>query len=407
MFDQVLRTVTAPLGEILSRALARKWADLPSPRDETHVFAMGPDPDRVLLIGGGAVVGYGVASHELALGGQLARRLSALTGRGVEVEIIADVNLSVAQCATMLESYDLWRFDAVVVMAGMRETLALTSRATWRAALASLINSIERVGSVELTTVIVGLPPLPQSKNIPRAVGVFRNAAARLNAVTAELAATRNVSFVPINVDGGEKERGGTTYGMWADRIAPVLQVALDRASAVPRYPGPVDEAQRQLALDQLQIVGTPVDPRFDEITTLARDLLGVGAAAVNFIDHDRQWVKSWSGWPRVETSRDLAFCTVTIADDRLFVVEDTTRSSRFAANPLVTGPLHIRFYAGYPLESPDGARVGTLCLIDTEPRTFTGEDASLLRELALRVQSLLWAAPRGLMEHPLLKRSR
>jgi hypothetical protein len=407
MFEQVLRTVTAPLGETLTRALTRLWADLPFPRDEPHVFAMGPNPDRVLLIGGGAVVGFGVASHELALGGQLARRLSALTDRGAEVEIIVDVNLTVEQVVRILDSYDLSRFDAVVVMVGMRETLSLSTRGTWRDATTALLDSIEQGRSPDLATVIVGIPPLPRSDSIVGFVRLLGRRTPQFNAATADLVSQReDVSFVAITADDLENKRGGTMYGIWAELIAPVVRTALDRASATPRASGPIDEAERQVALDKLQIVDTPADERFDEITTLARDLFGVSAAAVNFIDHDRQWVKSAAGWPRIETPRELAFCNVTIRDDRLFVLEDATQSTQFAANPIVTGATHIRFYAGYPLESPGGERVGTLCLVDTEPRKFSRADASLLRELALRVQSLLWSVPRELRERSVLKES-
>jgi GAF domain-containing protein len=74
-----------------------------------------------------------------------------------------------------------------------------------------------------------------------------------------------------------------------------------------------------------------------------------------------------------------------------MFVVEDASRDETFSGHPWVVGQDHVRFYAGYPLEAPEGARVGALCVVDTKPRQFSRTEAALLRELALRVQGLIW----------------
>ena len=132
------------------------------------------------------------------------------------------------------------------------------------------------------------------------------------------------------------------------------------------------NEATRQAALDSLKIVDTPPEERFDRITRLAKQLFGVETAAITLIDHDRQWFKSKIGLESQETLRSVAFCDVTIRESANFTVADASQDSRFHNNPLVTGDPNIRFYAGYPLETSGGERVGALCIFDPHPRVFT-----------------------------------
>lgn len=147
------------------------------------------------------------------------------------------------------------------------------------------------------------------------------------------------------------------------------------------------NESTRQAALDSLKILDTPPEERFDRITRLAKQLFGVETAAVSLIDHDRQWFKSKIGLEPQETSRSIAFCDVTIRESKNFTVPDARQDSRFHNNPLVTGDPNIRFYAGYPLETPSGERVGALCIFDPHPREFTEAEEIQLRDLALWVQ--------------------
>ena len=147
------------------------------------------------------------------------------------------------------------------------------------------------------------------------------------------------------------------------------------------------DDSTRQAALDSLKILNTPPEERFDRITRLAKQLFGVETAAISLIDHDRQWFKSKIGLEPQETLRSVAFCDVTIRESKNFTVPDASQDSRFQNNPLVTGDPNIRFYAGYPLETPSGERVGALCIFDPHPRVFTEAEEVQLRDLALWVQ--------------------
>jgi len=145
----------------------------------------------------------------------------------------------------------------------------------------------------------------------------------------------------------------------------------------------PADEAQRLETLQGLDVLDTPVEERFDRLTRLARRLLDVPIALVSLVDENRQWFKSRDGLDASETPRDISFCGHAILGHEVFVIPDATKDERFAANPLVTGPPDIRFYAGYPLRAVNGQALGTLCIIDTRPRELDADDLASFRDLA------------------------
>jgi len=166
----------------------------------------------------------------------------------------------------------------------------------------------------------------------------------------------------------------------------------------VSHVPFDANERIRQEALIGLRVLDTLPEPVFDAITAAAAAACGVPIALVSLVDADRQWFKSNVGLPGVDqTPREVAFCDHAIRDNRLFEVPSASDDTRFAGNPLVVGEPRIRFYAGAPIELPNGARVGTVCVIDREPRHLTDEQRALLLCLS-RVASaaLIWPVPRA-----------
>lgn len=157
--------------------------------------------------------------------------------------------------------------------------------------------------------------------------------------------------------------------------------------------PTPVDELMRLETLRNLKILGTDPEERFDRVTRLARRVFGTPIALVSLVDNDRQWFKSRQGIEVTETSRDVSFCSHAILGEEVMVVNDACDDERFCDNPLVTSDPNIRFYAGYPLSAPDGSKVGTLCIIDREPRQMDNEDIRLLQELGQMVEEELAVA--------------
>jgi len=152
----------------------------------------------------------------------------------------------------------------------------------------------------------------------------------------------------------------------------------------------PVDESQRLQTLQDYGILDTEGEQAFDDLTALATELCGVPIALISLVDADRQWFKSRIGLEDCETPRSVSFCGHAILNDGVFVVEDAHQDPRFSGNPLVTGGPHIRFYAGAPLTSPSGYRIGTLCVLDHEPRQLDADQLSNLEALARQAVALL-----------------
>lgn len=154
--------------------------------------------------------------------------------------------------------------------------------------------------------------------------------------------------------------------------------------------PIPVDESQRLQALTELELLDTPADPYLQRLAGFAAQLFEVPTVLLSLIDSERQWFKVRHGLEAPETPRNISFCGHAIHGHEPFVVEDASQDPRFADNPLVTGALHLRFYAGMPLRPEGGKAIGTLCLIGYQPRLFSDRDGQLLCELGGLIEGYL-----------------
>jgi len=147
------------------------------------------------------------------------------------------------------------------------------------------------------------------------------------------------------------------------------------------------NDTARLEALARYQILDTPPEEQFDDITQLCADSLNVPIALVSLVDRDRQWFKARVGVDVDEVRRSIAICDHTIRQRGAFVIEDAAADARFADNPLVHSGPRFRFYAGMPIRSSDGHALGTLCAIDREPRRLSAAELSMLERLARQVE--------------------
>ncbi|MCU1551079.1 MAG: diguanylate cyclase [Glaciihabitans sp.] len=375
-----------PLGQDLSNG--------PRPPARTVVHASGATPQRILLLGGGPAVGYGVGTHDLALGGQLTRAIAAATGRGADTEVFARANLSAAGTLPLVTSISPERFDAVVLTIGLQDALAFASTDQWLSEMQSVLTAILSRAKSRTVIFLVAVPPVSHLVALPRiSATLLDRSAARLNRALVSLSASNDaVFFVPFtapSAQDGLHHHGQSTYRLWAQELAETIgPVMLGR---IGRGRPALDEHARQSALDRLNILDTEPEDRFDRITTLAQRYFGAAAAAITLVDRDRQWFKSSRGIAVTETSRSVAMCDYTIRGSQSFVVSDLLEDPRFANAYKVNSGQNFRAYAGFPLESPEGHRIGALCVFDTKPRIFTAEDIVFLRELAYLAQEQLW----------------
>ena len=154
----------------------------------------------------------------------------------------------------------------------------------------------------------------------------------------------------------------------------------------------PFNEEFRLHDLYSYDILDSEREKDFDDLLEVAAHVYGCPMAAITFVDSERQWLKSKIGLAEEvhETPRDIAFCAHTILGNDVMIVEDATMDDRFCGNPLVTGSPAIRFYAGAPIITTGGYRLGSICVIDNEPRELSQQEAKMLQILSRQISKLL-----------------
>jgi len=151
-----------------------------------------------------------------------------------------------------------------------------------------------------------------------------------------------------------------------------------------------LDEVLRLNDLYSCNILDTPTEQDFDELVDLAALICGCPVALITFVDKDRQWFKAKLNFDTQETSRDISFCSHAIQQDDVFIIENALLDTRFRNNPAVTGSVSVRFYAGAPVYSPNGYKIGTLCVIDRRPKTLLPRYIDALKKLSRQVSKLI-----------------
>jgi hypothetical protein len=276
-------------------------------------------------------------------------------------------------------------------MVGIGETIGLTGLGRWRTHIRRLLETASAAPQV----FAIGVTDFSPYIEVPRLFArAMRRHGPRLNEVTESVAATIPgalfVPFTPERPDQFTPFGSVRVYEQWADAMAPAIASALDPSFHAVRSTDRFGRKARQHALDSLGVVDGALDVRIIRIAQTARNLLGASGAAVSFIDGDRLWTVVAASTSSEKVSQKESFCRYVIARPEVFVVEDASKDDRFSRHPDVMIH-HVRFYAGFPIESREGVPVGALCVIDVRPRQFSETEAILLRELALQVQAVLW----------------
>ena len=370
----------------------RSWLSLPLPTGAMSVHATGTDADRVLLVGSGAAISFGTFSHDLGLAGHLARRLTAITGRGTTVDVRAWPGITTDDVIAALSNVETAKYDAVVLTLGGSEALLLKSVGHWRGTLDHLMAAL-RAQNLTASAFFIGVPGLSAAAELPRAYrSVVEAHIRRINEETAQYCDADGlavyVGFEPVRPKG--EGIGRDQYERWANLIAGPIADGLDRQT----HPDvlPVDEDARLASLYQMKVLDAVwEDDEVNQLVETAMRLFGATGAGLNIIDRTRQWAVSTVGRGPVDMPRGDSVCTSTIELSGPLIVADTHDDLRYRGKAWANGKRGVRFYAGHPIESPDGHRIGALCIVDESPHGFSAADRTLLRDLATRVQELLW----------------
>jgi hypothetical protein len=391
---------------VLGAWIASKSGDvdrLPRPRDAPESHSMGVDSDQVLIFGGGPAVGWGVLSHEIALPGALARALSRRTGRGADVYVVAVPRLKIGSAFDELSRIKLYRYDAAVITLGVNDAGALTSLASWGRDLARTLGMIGRRSSLDARIFVAGVHPIRSIPIYDSPLGSIADAHARkMNAISAEVCSrVPRVTYVPLSAPEScspLRFRDAMSYRHWAEELADSMAPQLDAERLMADFnrtlrsdEDPDSKGQRAMAVRELGILLDDRTWQFGDLVELACTTFGVKSATVSVIDSDRLVHKAQVGdVPQLIMLGDSFTATVIREPDGI-VVPDAAVDARFRNLPHVAGEPHIRFYAGFALESPDGSRIGTLNIFDPAPR-FSDESWRLLRlrQFGLMVQAEL-----------------
>lgn len=151
-----------------------------------------------------------------------------------------------------------------------------------------------------------------------------------------------------------------------------------------------IDNDIRLLAVERFKTLNLETDAEFQELIQMASDTCNTPIALITLVDRDTQWLKVRKGTDLTETPRELSFCTYTIQNDEILVINDATKDPRFAQNSIVTNEPNVRFYAGAPLITRDGHRIGSMCVLDSKPNELDKQQQLMLKILSRQAINLM-----------------
>lgn len=375
-----------------------------TPTDSPQGYGRGLDPDRILLLGSKEVTGSGVVSHQLALVGGLANEVSQATGRGTDVDLSVPSYRGIREASRSVPMDALQKYDAVVVALGESDAFSLTHPEDWAFEMDSLLETL-RVGSAPGTPIVVsGIPQIALGGPLSKLVQRAQKHAERLNGVT-EFLCTRwsNATFVrvPSPIDPGSRstpavytQRGHSIARQLAPRLG-ARGLTYSSGAGSPRINRSLPQSRigRRRALLDLGVSLTGPDVDIYRVVNMAKTYFRTDHAALVLSDGDNIGIRSTAGTPGNLNLAELASPTIETGRPTLIGCTIPVSTNTISLHVHEAG---VGFYAGYPIESPDGYRIGVLSVFDPAPRPARAYDIVALRDLAMMLQRELWAPSVG-----------
>jgi hypothetical protein len=397
--------------------LRARASSTPRPRDVPFGAGAGVDPDRVLVVGAGPAVGWGVSSHDLALPGRVSRRLARRTGRGSHVAALAEPThrlpaIRAALDDLVVKGWALENWDVVVVTLGAADALTLRSPRAWARELDGLVASLRARLRPCARVVVVSAPlddalspfGLRSSAAADRHAQLLRDVADEVCSAHARVthlalpAIPPSLPHLSPSTQGDQAEEApaavedptGRLYEQWADalseHVAPLLHAQRARTDSPQRARSrPQPDRVRLDAISASGLDQAEPTAALHDIADRAREAFSTDGAAFDLVLDDHQWaVVSTLGSARAMPLSE-SFCVTTIRSEEPFVVADAW------AEGLDLPRNDIRFYAGWPVHTADGTRIGALCVFDPQPRDASEVQVEKLRGFALDVERELF----------------
>lgn len=384
------------------RSAARLWyakmladaGSVPYARDEPTVRAGAGAEDRVLLIGNGPAHGWGVASHRLALCGQLAEAVAEATGGAAVVDFVGAELMNAESARAWLGDRDLAGYDAVVIVMGVSDAVRLTPVEHWERDLVALLEHVRGGLRHDAPIVVSGVPPLSSVPMITApAAFIGQRRADAMNVVTERIVkATPGAAFVPLGpakLEPGRPYGSARSYRASADVLAAVVAPLIDarRERAVDRRRARVEEQQwtwpaASALLDAAAERGTPELRRLVESAKIEFD---VTLAAVTYLEGDRMWFAAASADTPLAIPRSLSY-DQHVPEDRPLIVPNADEDPRWQDNPFIA-QAHLPFYAGCPVHDRSGRMIGTFCVLAAFPRSGDSVSVHVLRTYAVQAE--------------------
>lgn len=399
---------TVPIGTIAMRGRNALMATLEAPNDvrPDGVAALrrsGLDPYQVLMFGDGILTGVGLRDHNLGLPGRVADAIAVTTGRGVDVDVFVDGDPTSPTGLAGLRALRLQRYDAVVVVLGPTN-ISRPRAHHWEAELTALAGLLDSEGAASAALCVVDSsqadrPARGAARWLQRGLGADQLGAA-IQSVREQPGRVHFAALGPARAEQSAFGRiSDATYSAWADVLvremldtpteAPTHSLAESAAAFRSR---PDEEEPRRAALRNLGVDRATDDRFLDTLVQQLKRMYGVDSAAVNLLDGDELWALATTDPEAEDIPQAETICDVVIRSDGPLLVNDIREDPRFRDLPVVLAR-DLRFYAGYPIRTWDGHRVGAICVLDRAPRSLDRSELVGLRDFAGRVEQHLWQA--------------